>query len=181
MSLAPADATATAEAAVTVSGLRVASLTHGVDIVTDVSFAVAKGEALGDGGRVGVGKTTMAMALLGYAEPGTRIADGRVQLGDENLLASRSRGLRRRADDASRYVPQNPPKALSPGMRVGRQVAEMLAVHGFERRRRSRARGASRRLSSRPTASSCGAIRTSSAAASSSASRSRSRSRASPT
>src|SRR3954451_17793288 len=131
MSLAPADATATAEAAVTVSGLRVASLTHGVDIVTDVSFAVAKGEALGVVGESGCGKTTMAMALLGYAKPGTHIAEGRVQLGDEDLLASRARGLQEARGRRVSFVPQNPPKALSPGMRIGRQVAEMLAVHGF--------------------------------------------------
>jgi peptide/nickel transport system ATP-binding protein len=131
MSLAPADAMAPAEAAVTVSGLRVASLTHGVDIVTDVSFAVAKGEALGVVGESGCGKTTMAMALLGYARPGTHIAEGRVQLGDENLLAARSRGLQQARGRRVSFVPQNPPKALSPGMRVGRQVAEMLAVHGF--------------------------------------------------
>ena len=114
-----------------VSGLRVASLTHGVDIVADVSFEVAKGEALGVVGESGCGKTTMAMALLGYARPGTRIAEGRVQLGDENLLAARPRGLQDARGRRVSFVPQNPPKALSPGMRVGRQVAEMLAVHRF--------------------------------------------------
>ncbi|MDX6599649.1 MAG: peptide/nickel transport system ATP-binding protein ddpF [Gaiellales bacterium] len=117
--------------AVSVSDLRVASLTHGVDIVADVSFEVAKGEALGVVGESGCGKTTMAMALLGYAKPGTRIAGGRVQLGDEDLLDARTRRLQQARGRSVSFVPQNPPKALSPGMRVGRQVAEMLAVHEF--------------------------------------------------
>ena len=56
--------------AVAVSDLRVESLTHGIDIVADISFSVAKGDALGVVGESGCGKTTMAMALLGYARPG---------------------------------------------------------------------------------------------------------------
>src|SRR3954468_22199903 len=106
MSLAPADARAAAEAAVSVSDLRVASLTHGVDIVADVSFDVAKGEALGVVGESGCGKTTMAMALLGYAKPGTRIVGGRVRLGDENLLDARARGLQRARGRRVSFVPQ---------------------------------------------------------------------------
>jgi peptide/nickel transport system ATP-binding protein len=132
MPLAPADALApAAEAAVVVSDLRVDSLTRGVDIVADIAFAVAKGEALGVVGESGCGKTTMAMALLGYARPGTRIAEGRVLLGADDLLATRTRGLQDARGRRVSFVPQNPPKALSPGMRVGRQVAEMLAAHGF--------------------------------------------------
>jgi peptide/nickel transport system ATP-binding protein len=132
MPLAPAEVPApAAQVAVAVSGLRVESLTHGVDIVADISFTVAKGEALGVVGESGCGKTTMAMALLGYAKPGTRVAEGRVQLGDDDLLATGQRGLQQARGRRVSFVPQNPPKALSPGMRVGRQVAEMLAVHGF--------------------------------------------------
>ena len=113
-----------------VSDLRVASLTHGVDIVADVSFEVAKGEALGVVGESGCGKTTMAMALLGYAKPGTRIAGGRCERATD-LLDVQARGLQQARGRRVSFVPQNPPKALSPGMRIGRQVAEMLAVHGF--------------------------------------------------
>jgi peptide/nickel transport system ATP-binding protein len=133
MSLAPAEVvTPAAQAAVAVSGLRVESLTHGVDIVADISFEVGKGEALGVVGESGCGKTTMAMALLGYAKPGTRIAEGSVLLGADDLLATGARGLQQARGRRVSFVPQNPPKALSPGMRIGRQVAEMLAVHGFK-------------------------------------------------
>ena len=163
MSLAHADARAPAETAVRVSDLRVASLTHGVDIVADVSFEVAKGEALGVVGESGCGKTTMAMALLGYAKPGTRIARGACSWASRTCSTRRRAVSSRRADGASRSCRRTRPKALSPGMRVGRQVAEMLAVHGCgevddhvvarrSRRRsyhRSRGSGAATRISSR--------------------------------
>jgi peptide/nickel transport system ATP-binding protein len=133
MSLAPADLGApAAAAAVTVTDLHVESESRLVDIVADVSFSVARGEALGVVGESGCGKTTMAMALLGYARPGTRIAAGRVQLGGDDLLAAGARGLQALRGRRVSFVPQNPSKALSPGMRVGRQVSEMLAAHGFD-------------------------------------------------
>lgn len=112
-----------------VEGLRVDAVGPGVDIVADVSFSVSPGSALGLVGESGCGKTTVAMALLGFARPGTRIAAGSVIVGGTDILALSERALRARRGRVLSFVPQNPSRALSPGMRVRGQLEEMVDVH----------------------------------------------------
>jgi peptide/nickel transport system ATP-binding protein len=119
------------EAGLDVRDLRVTSVLHAVDIVSDVSFRVPAGSTLGIVGESGCGKTTVAMALLGYARPGTRIAGGSVQAGGSDLLQLDESELRRQRGRTISFVPQNPAKSLSPGMRIGRQLEEILAAKGF--------------------------------------------------
>ena len=61
-----------------VDGLRVAATDINVEIVSDVSFTVRPSATLGIVSESGCGKTTVAMALLGFARPGTSITAGRV-------------------------------------------------------------------------------------------------------
>lgn len=116
-------------AVLTVGDLRVEVAGTGVDIVSEVGFSVAAGTALGLVGESGCGKTTVAMALLGFARPGTRIVSGRAYVGGTDVLALDDRGLRSMRGGSIAYVPQNPSRALSPGMRVGDQVGEMVDAH----------------------------------------------------
>ena len=98
-----------------------------VDIVSDVSFAVPAGSALGIVGESGCGKTTVAMALLGFARPGTRIAAGCVDVNGIDVLTLNDQELRAIRGRVVSFVPQNPSRSLSPGMLVGEQIREMLA------------------------------------------------------
>src|SRR5690349_23896400 len=66
------------------------------------------------------------MALLAFARPGTRIAAGKVLVGGRDLLSQREHELARIRGRVISFVPQNPARALSPGMPVGRQLLEML-------------------------------------------------------
>ncbi|MBV9331941.1 MAG: ATP-binding cassette domain-containing protein, partial [Alphaproteobacteria bacterium] len=60
-------------------------------IVKSVSFNVAPGEVVALIGESGSGKTTIALALMGYARAGCRIASGRVRLGDTPNVLTLSR------------------------------------------------------------------------------------------
>ena len=109
-----------------------------LDIVDDIGFAVARGRgARRSSASRARGKTTVAMALLGVARPGTRDRRGLACIvGDVDLLSLDERELRAAARATLiAFVPQNPAKALSPGMRIGRQVAEMLEIHARRGRR----------------------------------------------
>jgi peptide/nickel transport system ATP-binding protein len=111
-----------------VTGLRVETLA-GLPVVDEVSFALPAGGALGLVGESGSGKTTVALALLGYARAGLRIAGGSVRIGGADLLRLPERELRAVRGAKVSYVPQNAGQALDPSMRIGAQVADVLAVH----------------------------------------------------
>jgi len=70
---------------VNVAGLRVVARNEAGEetvIVRDVSFSIQKGEVLALIGESGSGKTTIALALMGHARSGCRIAAGSVRVGD---------------------------------------------------------------------------------------------------
>jgi peptide/nickel transport system ATP-binding protein len=122
-----------------VHNLRVELASSGADIVDDVSFQVEAGEILGIVGESGSGKTTVAHALLGHARAGARIAGGSVVVDGEDFLALGPEQLRKRRGKVVSYVPQDPPAALNPALRIGRQLDELMEFHG------SGASGAERR------------------------------------
>ena len=100
-----------------------------------VSLAIRKGEALGLVGESGCGKSTLAYLLVGYVRRGGQVVGGRVEMDGADLLRLGRRDLARLRGRRIGFVPQNPASALSPGMRVGEQVAEVLRAHGVSRTR----------------------------------------------
>ncbi len=100
-----------------------------VETVHRCSVEVHPGEVVALIGESGAGKTTVALAALGYARPGTRFRNGRVLLEDRDVLAmslAEKRDLRGR-DIA--YVAQSAQASLNPSIPVGEQVAESLHLH----------------------------------------------------
>ena len=73
---------------VKVQDLSVVFKNNGRDVaaVENVSFALERGETLGIVGESGSGKSTVARALLGFARPGARFAQGAVQVGPADVL-----------------------------------------------------------------------------------------------
>src|SRR6185503_16160098 len=69
------------KAGLIVEDLRVDASEADVDIVSGIAFTVEPGSALGLVGESGCGKTTVAMALLGFARLGTKIVSGHVRVG----------------------------------------------------------------------------------------------------
>ncbi|MDQ2951929.1 MAG: ATP-binding cassette domain-containing protein, partial [Chloroflexota bacterium] len=55
------------------------------NVVNDATFSIARGEALGLVGESGCGKTTTALALLGFQRPGSRIRSGTIAFGGRDL------------------------------------------------------------------------------------------------
>ena len=84
-------------------------------------------------GESGCGKSTVALQLLGYRHPASRVESGSVRFAGRDLLSLRRAELDRWRGERIGFVPQNPTTALNPAMRVGAQVAEILLVHGRSR------------------------------------------------
>ncbi|MGI8514200.1 MAG: ABC transporter ATP-binding protein [Acidimicrobiia bacterium] len=107
-----------------------------VNVVKNVSFWIEPGETLGLAGESGSGKTTTAYSLFAYRRPGSRIQSGTVEFEGEDLLALDEGRLRRLRGSRICMVPQNPSSSLTPSMRVGHQVVEVLVAHGVASNKR---------------------------------------------
>ena len=118
---------------VVVRGLRVVlDRDGGSDVVDEVGFNIGPGEVLGLVGESGCGKTTVGMSLLGHCRRGARVVAGEVVVDGLDIARLDERGLEAVRGTTVAYIPQDPPSALNPVLRVGRQLAEVLEKHRSE-------------------------------------------------
>lgn len=113
-----------------VDGLQVSFLATGRDLpaVRDVSFELARGEALGIVGESGSGKSVTASAIMGLLDPAhTKIEARRLTLGGTDILGKGPREVER-PDGGQRIamIYQNPFTALNPAFRIGVALTEIL-------------------------------------------------------
>jgi len=99
-------------------------------IVKDVSFSVKRGEILALIGESGSGKTTVALAAMGYARSGCRITRGRIDLDGEDVLALDRESLRRLRGRRICYLAQSASATFNPALTIGAQVTESAVLHG---------------------------------------------------
>ncbi|MCK6453018.1 MAG: ABC transporter ATP-binding protein [Alphaproteobacteria bacterium] len=122
------------DAVVDVRGLCVSTRDEqGADrlIVKEAEFAVSRNAVLALIGESGSGKTTIAMALMGYARPGCRIAAGSVRVGGTDVLALPPRALADFRGKRVTYIPQSAAAAFNPSRRIMAQVVEGASIHGL--------------------------------------------------
>ena len=119
---------------VEVAGLRVTVATPEggrTAIVDDVGFRIARGDVLALIGESGSGKTTIGLAMMGYARPGCRIDAGTVRIGDTDVLGLSRAGLADLRGRRVAYVPQSAAAAFNPAQRLMTQVTESARIHGL--------------------------------------------------
>jgi peptide/nickel transport system ATP-binding protein len=103
--------------------------TGGTLAVRDLSLAVARGETYGLVGESGCGKSTAALAMLGYLPPNGRLLAGRLLLEGEDLMSASAERLRALRGPGVAMVHQDPIGALNPVLTLGRQLLETLRAH----------------------------------------------------
>jgi oligopeptide/dipeptide ABC transporter ATP-binding protein len=99
-----------------------------VSAAQDVNLHVARGECLGVVGESGAGKSVSFLALLGLLPPNARVR-GQAQFRGTQLLSAGPRALERLRGAAIGMVFQDPMTSLTPHLRVGEQIAEVLVRH----------------------------------------------------
>jgi peptide/nickel transport system ATP-binding protein len=99
------------------------------EVVRGVSLSIGPGESLGLVGESGCGKSTLAGTLLGFLRYGAVRRSGTVCVDGVDVFALRGPELRKFRGGRVALVPQNVGQALTPSMRVGRQLAETLELH----------------------------------------------------
>ncbi|WP_328416913.1 ABC transporter ATP-binding protein [Streptomyces violaceus] len=111
---------------VSVDSLSVAYRSGGrrISVVHEVSVEAAAGRTLALVGESGSGKSTLAAALLGHLRHGSHVTGGSVTVDGRDVFALSAPELRRLRGRTVAMVAQNAGQALTPSMRVGRQIAE---------------------------------------------------------
>lgn len=89
--------------------------------LSDISFSVGRGQALGLIGQSGSGKSTIAKLVLGLAKP----REGSILFEGKPVTPQSLRSFRKRAQP----IFQNPMDALDPRMKVGDQLMEPLLAN----------------------------------------------------
>ncbi|HEY4968350.1 MAG TPA: ABC transporter ATP-binding protein [Steroidobacteraceae bacterium] len=96
--------------------------------VRQVSLAVAARESVGIVGESGSGKTQVFMAAMGLLAGNGR-AEGSVRFGGEDLLGLGRERLNRIRGAKLSMVFQDPMTSLTPHLKIGTQLAEVLVCH----------------------------------------------------
>ncbi|WP_136660545.1 ABC transporter ATP-binding protein [Nitratireductor sp. XY-223] len=104
-------------------------------LLRSVSLEVNSGEVCGLVGESGAGKSMIGKAVLGILPAAVEIAEGQVQLDDEDLLAMPQADRRRLIGAKAALIPQDPLTALNPSRRIGPQITDRLIdILGWTRR-----------------------------------------------
>ncbi|MDX6744238.1 ABC transporter ATP-binding protein [Actinocorallia sp. A-T 12471] len=120
----------------TVRGLRVGY--PGVEAVAGVDLTVEAGRITALVGESGSGKSTLAHAVLGLLPSSARVSAETLEFDGHDLTRLTEREWRRIRGRRIALIPQDPAVALDPVQPVGRQVAQVLRLHGLARGRAAR-------------------------------------------
>lgn len=116
-----------------VKDLRVSYYTYAGEVqsVRGITFDVEKGETMAVVGESGCGKSVTAKSIMRLiANPG-KIKDGSSIIFDgRDVLSMSGKELRRYRGEDCAMIFQDALTSLDPTMRVGKQIAEVLLIHG---------------------------------------------------
>jgi peptide/nickel transport system ATP-binding protein len=100
-----------------------------VQAVSDVSFALSRGETLGIVGESGSGKSVSNLAIMGLLNRARTVIGGEVEFKGRDLLTLPPDELRKVRGKEIAMVFQDPFACLHPMYRVGKQIAEAFSAH----------------------------------------------------
>jgi peptide/nickel transport system ATP-binding protein len=123
-----------------IEGLRLAI--GDTPILRGVDLAVERNCVHGLVGESGAGKTMVGKAIVNALPEAARITAGAIRFDGRDLIAMSGRARRRLMGRAIAMILQNPMTALNPVIRIGDQMADILAYHLEVSRRSAAARAA---------------------------------------
>jgi peptide/nickel transport system ATP-binding protein len=99
------------------------------DAVTDLSFAIDRGQTFGLVGESGCGKSITALALIGLLRRPLAYRSGKIRFKGQEIQNLGPDAMRQLRGGHIAMVFQEPMTALNPLASVGRQIAEMFVLH----------------------------------------------------
>jgi peptide/nickel transport system ATP-binding protein len=110
-----------------------------VRAVRNLSLEINSGEAFGLVGESGCGKSTVALAVMGYLSANAKTS-GEILFQGENLTQMRGRKLRHLRGNRIAIVYQDPQSSLNPSLTIERQLVEVITAHESATREAARHR-----------------------------------------
>ncbi len=105
-----------------------------VQAVNGVNFTVHQGEVLALVGESGGGKSVTALSIMRLVNPPGRIVEGEIIFEGRDLLKASEHDMNELRGNRLAMIFQQPTSFLNPVIRVGDQIAEVLAIHsGLEK------------------------------------------------
>jgi len=101
-----------------------------VPAVRHVGFTLNRGEGYALLGGSGAGKSTVALACLGYLPGNATVTGGQILLRGRDIAHATRQAMQPLWGADLSIVPQDPHAALNPARRVGDQVADVLRARG---------------------------------------------------
>lgn len=100
-----------------------------VEILSNISFQIKKGEIIGIVGESGSGKSTLIRALIQMMGNDEEITKGDIYFNNENILNISSNEIRSLMGKEIGVVFQNAGSTLNPIRKIGKQFVEVLQSH----------------------------------------------------
>jgi len=108
--------------------------------VDGVSLRVGRGETVCIAGESGCGKSVTALSLMGLLPDAATVTAGAIRVGGVDVLGLPPERRRALCGRTLAMVFQEPMTALNPVQTIGRQIAEVFAIHRTAGRREARAK-----------------------------------------
>ncbi|WP_085028675.1 ABC transporter ATP-binding protein [Ensifer aridi] len=112
-----------------VRGLTLTLKGTGVNLVSNVSFDLQRGQVLGVVGESGCGKSVTALSMLRIAHPSIVPSAGEVLFQGEDILKANAHRMRQVRGGEIAMIFQEPMTSLNPVFTVGDQIVEALRAH----------------------------------------------------
>jgi len=111
------------------------------EVVSDLSFSVARGETLCIAGESGSGKSMTSLAIMALLpQPAARVSGGSIQIDGVDLATLPESRMRHFRGYRIAMIFQEPMTSLNPVLSIGRQIIEAIEVHTPLSRREARQR-----------------------------------------
>ena len=98
-------------------------------VLRNIDLQVRRGETVGLVGESCSGKSTLALAAMGYLKTGLRVLGGKATFAGNDMFGLDGVALQRLRGGKIGLIPQNSGQSLTPTLRIGAQLAEALRLH----------------------------------------------------
>lgn len=102
-----------------------------IPAVRDLSFTIQQGETVSLVGESGCGKSVTALSLMQLIEGNSSTTQGEILFEGENLNSFSEKEMRKVRGNKISMIFQEPMTSLNPVHKIGKQISEVLFLHGF--------------------------------------------------